>query len=396
MKKIIDKYAHFVSYHPKLVLGIFAIFTLIMLFGSSLLNNKSMDYEDMLPEDYGVIKAFKMISQDFGGASSAIVLISIENEYPNSNEITSVCDPKLITYSKKLEDYLSTATGVEEVNGIGNFVYDYYGIIPNSMQETKKVCSSPGASRIVSQDESMNVITLILNEKVDSTELTSEVEQVVNMLNKPAGIKVSLVGDIFAESIVMKEIGPSMSKTSNIAMIGIILILFLIFRTIKGVALPLTTIIFGVLWAMGFMGLIGTGISTMTSGTISMIMGVGIDFGIQIMSRFSYELKKNKKRKAMEETIKGTLFPIFTTALACLIGFKAMGLGELTMMAEIGDVMSYGVVFCMLAAITIVPSLLVVLTKDKKGKNKKLSLKEKIKELIKEIKEKINSKNVNK
>ncbi len=398
MKKLnlINKYASFVSNNPKLVLIIFAIFSCIMIFGSSLLQNKSMDYEDMLPQDYDVIKAFTLISQDFGGASSAIILVSIDNSYINSNEIKSVCEPQLIIYSKKLEDYLSTSTSVTEVTGIGNLVYDYYGRIPNSINEIRKVSQSSGASRIISEDESMSVITLILESEVDATELTREVEQAVNTLDKPAGIKVSLVGDIFAESIVMKEIGPSMSKTSNIAMIGIIIILFLIFKTVKGVVLPLTTIIFGVLWAMGFMGLIGAGISTMTSGTISMIMGVGIDFGIQIMSRFNYELKKNKKRKAMEETIKGTLFPIFTTALACLIGFKAMGLGELTMMAEIGDVMSYGVIFCMIAAVTVVPSLLVVLTKENIEKNKKLSLKENIKELINKIKKKSNSENVNK
>jgi predicted RND superfamily exporter protein len=395
MKKIIDNYSKFVSNHALMVLILSLSFTLLMIVGNSLVKNKTMDYEDMLPENYESIKAFKLIANDFGSTSSGIIVVEIDNSFSNSNEIKFISDPEIVRYSKKLEDYLKNVEGVSEVRGLGNLVYDYYGNISNSISDIRKVSLSQGASNIVAKDESLEVITLILEQEIDSSELTRQVEEIVYALDKPAGIKVSLTGDIFAESIVMEQIGPSMSTTSNVAMIAIIVILFLLFKKIKSVVLPLMTIIFGVLWTMGFMGFIGSGISTMTSGTISMIMGVGIDFGIQIMSRFNYENKKNKKNKAMEETLKGTLFPIFTTAIACLVGFKAMGLGELTMMAEIGDVMSYGVVFCMLAAITIVPSLLILLTKDNSTKKEDLSLKEKIKELINKLNKKSNSKNVN-
>ncbi len=384
MKKIISKYSKFLSSNPGIILMLCGVFCVVMILGMIRLENKSMDYEDMLPQDYEVIKSFKMISQDFGGTSSGIVLITLDNLYPNSNELTSVVDSQVVIYSKKLEDYLSTSSYVTKVKGIGNLVYDYYNKIPGSINEIRTISQSLGAKSIVSQDESMIVITLTFDEDVNSEKITKEIQEIVQTLDKPAGIRVSLVGDVFAQSVVMQEIGPSMSVTSNFAMAAIIIILFLIFKNLKSVFLPLMTIIFGVFWTMGFMGLIGNGLSTMTSGTISMIMGVGIDFGIQIMSRFNYELKTNKKKKAMEETLKGTLFPIFTTALACLVGFKAMGLGKLTMMKEMGDVMSYGVVFCMIAAITIVPSLLILLTKDKK-RDKKGNIIEEEKSLIKKI-----------
>lgn len=366
MKKLISKYSSFVSNNAKLILIICLIFTGLMLIGNSLVKNKTLDYNEMLPENYDSIKAFKLIANEFGSTGSGIIVIEIDNSFKNSNEQTFICSPEIVRYSKKLEDYLKNVEQIEKVNGIGKIVYDYYGEIPNSIYEIKQVCKSVFAEQTVSQDESLSVITLTLQEDVDSEKLTKEVNQIVSNLEKPQGIKVSLTGDIFASEIIMQQIGPSMALTSNIAIISIFLILFLLFKKIKSVIIPLMTIIFGVVWTMGFMGLIGKGISTITSGTISMIMGVGIDFGIQIMSRFNYELKKHNKNKAMEQTLNGTLFPILTTALACLIGFKAMGLGELTMMAEIGDVMSYGVVFCMLAAVTLIPSLLLIFTKDKK------------------------------
>ena len=108
------------------------------------------------------------------------------------------------------------------------------------------------------------------------------------------------------------------------------------------------------------------GINVATSGVISMIMGIGIDFGIQIITRFKQELKNNEKREAMRITINGIFMPMFITTLAALIGFRAMSLGQLKLMGEMGTIMSLGVAFCMLAAITIVPSILVLFTKEKK------------------------------
>ncbi|TAN39045.1 MAG: hypothetical protein EPN24_05590, partial [Candidatus Methanoperedens sp.] len=50
------------------------------------------------------------------------------------------------------------------------------------------------------------------------------------------------------------------------------------------------------------------------------------------------------------------------TTLAALIGFQAMSLGRLTFLADMGTMMSYGVAACMVAAITVVPAI--ILTVD--------------------------------
>ena len=50
----------------------------------------------------------------------------------------------------------------------------------------------------------------------------------------------------------------------------------------------------------------------------------------------------------------------YITTLAALIGFRAMSLGQLTLLADLGNMMSYGVLFCFIAAITVIPSMLVI------------------------------------
>jgi hypothetical protein len=388
IKKIIDKYAKLVSNKPLLILIVFILFTILMIFGNSLIKNKNVDYKDMLPQNYEVIKSFNMISEDFGNSNSGMIVLTIDNSYKNSNEIKSVCDPELIKYSKKIEDSLKNIPEINSVNGIGNIAYSIYNMIPNDILKVKQVCKSSLSSQIISKDESMALITLSFNEDVSSKDATDIIDNVIKNFEKPSGIKVDLAGDIFAQQAVLNEIGPSIAKTSSFSMILIVLVLFLMFKKVKYVFTPLTTIIFGVIWTTGFLGLMNIGLSTMTSGTISMIMGIGIDFGIQIISRFNYEKKSNKKTKAMENTLNGVISPILITTISCLIGFKAMGLGELSMMKEIGNILSYGILFCMLASLTIVPSILLILTKDDENKDSFNGLKNFLKFDKKKIKKK--------
>jgi predicted RND superfamily exporter protein len=325
----------------------------------------------MLPQNYDVIKSFEIIEEEFGSTNSGTIMLEVDNSYINANEHSSVVNREVILYSLKLENYLSYIEDVKSVSGIGNIIEQNYNQIPQDIEEIKIISKSIIGKNYVSKDESIALIKISFDENVDSKTTTKEIQELINQIKKPAGIKVSLVEGIFEEVIINEQMGPDMNRTSMFSIIAIVLILTLLFRSIKGVALPLMTIIFGIFWTLGFLGLINSGLSSMTSGAISMIMGIGIDFGIQVMNRFKQELKENNKRKAMENTLNGILTPIFTTTLACLIGFKAMGLGELSMMAELGNVMSYGVMFCMFASITIVPSLLIIFTKEKTIKKKK-------------------------
>jgi predicted RND superfamily exporter protein len=113
-------------------------------------------------------------------------------------------------------------------------------------------------------------------------------------------------------------------------------------------------------------------------------LGIGIDFGIQIINRYRQELKNtnNDVEESMRISITKVFYPLFTTTLAALIGFNAMSLGQLTIMADMGKMMGYGVFFCFLAAISFVPAITIIVEKFSKS-NKFNNFKNKI--LIKKI-----------
>jgi hypothetical protein len=62
----------------------------------------------------------------------------------------------------------------------------------------------------------------------------------------------------------------------------------------------------------------------------------------------------------MVDTLKNVFYPMCITTLAAVIGFKCLALGQLPMIADMGTMMATGVVFCMIAALTVVPAILVL------------------------------------
>jgi RND superfamily putative drug exporter len=93
----------------------------------------------------------------------------------------------------------------------------------------------------------------------------------------------------------------------------------------------------------------------MTSGAMAMIMGIGIDFGIQVTKRFRYELRTYEREEAMVNTLQNVFYPMVITTIAAVTGFLCLSLGELPMMQDMGKMLAIGVVCCMVAALTVVP-----------------------------------------
>jgi len=367
---LINQYGKLVTNKPVLVLIVTLIFTGAMFYSVTKIQVVNMDYEDILPKDNEVIDAFEFVKNEFGGADNALIVIEIDPSISNSDEPIDIRDPRVIKYIDILTQQSQYVDYVDDVSSISRIILESnQERIPNSLQSIKNLLkNNPFANQYISNDYSMSLIKINLNEDAanNAKEIERQLSKLIDKTEKPVGIKVQLAGETLKEPILQKETGKDMNKTSLFSIIGIVLILFLLFRSIKNTILPLMTILFGIIWALGFTSLIGMGISPVTSGVISMIMGIGIDFGIQVINRFKQELREYNKKEAMRKTINGVFMPMLTTTLAALIGFRAMSLGELKMMGEMGTIMSFGVAFCMLAAVTIVPSVLVLVERKTK------------------------------
>lgn len=357
---IIKKYAKFISNNPIKVLIITLIITVASVILASNVSTTSLDNEDAIPDGYTVKEAFDIIGNDFGDRDSLMISVELNKRTPE--QINDLREPFVVEYIHKLSVLSEEFRDIREVNSLSTYLKEENnGKLPHSKSTIKRLVSENELYfNYISEDFTHSVIRLDLEDGYTTEEVVNDLQELINNVEKPAPLKVSPAGELATNPIIEDEIGPDMQKTSQIAIVGILIILLLLFGSVRYAFTPLAVIIAGVIWAYGYFGLTGVEIDPATSGSITMIIGIGIDFGIQTIKRFRQELENKEPSMAMEETIYRVLPPMFIATLAAIIGFRAMAVGELTIMEDLGTLLSYGVATCFLAAITIVPAISVI------------------------------------
>jgi len=370
-KKPLERYARFVSHHALVVLAIFLIFTIFTGYQASLMETAGTSQKEWLPEDIEVVNTFELIADQFAGSfSSATIVVEAAPGYAGSDEIRDMRDPRVLRYVDVLAERAKLVYGVVSAESAADVIKEANGgKIPSSLRSVKSLLehnekAKQQMSNYICDDNTMSVVRLKLLEDVDEARVVEGLNEVIKG-NKPAGVVVELSGDP-VQKVTMQELAQeTMGMTSFVSFALIILILIIIFTSIKYGLIPLLTIIFGNIWAYGTLVLAGFEVTPSTSGVMAMIMGIGIDFGIQVTKRFRYELRTQKREEAMVDTLKNVFYPMTITTLAAVIGFKCLSLGKLPMMKDMGTMMATGVVFCAIAALTVVPAVLVLLERKK-------------------------------
>jgi len=373
----LEKYARFVAHHAIIVLAIFLLFTIFTGYQTTLMGEAAESYEDWLPEDIEVIDTFELIADHFAGSFvTSTIVVETEPRFSKSEEIRDVRDPEVLRYVDLLTERSKLVYGVVDAESAADVIKEANGgRIPSSLRSVKSLLrnnevAEQRISNYISDDYSMTVVRLNLLADVNAEVVVEELREVIN-IDKPQGVSVDITGDPVIDAAMIELSQSTMQKTSLVSFALIILILIIVFASIKYGLIPLLTIVFGVIWAFGTLVLAGFEVTPSTSGVMAMIMGIGIDFGIQVTKRFRYELQNRKKEEAMVNTLSNVFYPMLITTIAAVIGFKCLSLGKLPAMADMGTMMATGVVFCMVAALTVVPAVLVLFEREnKKGEEK--------------------------
>jgi hypothetical protein len=362
--KIFDNYINFLTNKPFIVILITILLTIFSLSQIGNIGNKEIVMKEILPSDLEKVEVFDIVEDEFSSTKSVIITIQLDpSKYSNINDMR---DPLVLEYEYILTQEISKLNEVISAESLATILKENNNNhLPKSIIEVNNLIqSNTQSSRYINSDYSLSVIRIVVEEKYDVSSMILEIEKNIEYLNKPYGISIGITGEEVSQNKVLEDLDSDMTSTAIISMIGIIIVLLLIFRSLFYGLSPLLSIVFGILWAFGIVAIIGMKMSSATSGVISMIMGIGIDFGIQTLSRFKQELAENANPVlAMQITMKSVFTPMLTTTIAGVIGFQAMTLGNLSVLADMGIMMTYGIICCFLAAITIVPALVLVYEK---------------------------------
>ncbi len=149
--------------------------------------------------------------------------------------------------------------------------------------------------------------------------------------------------------------------------IFIVITLWLIFRNVKWVIMPLLGCATSVIIMIGLLGLIGWKVTVISSNFIALMLILNMAMNIHVTVRFlqlKKEFKELTKAEAVLETSKKMFLPILYTVLTTICAFLSLIFSGIKPIIDFGWMMTMGLSVSILVTFLLLPSLLNIFSSE--------------------------------
>ena len=359
------KLSVFIVGHSKLVIGIVILLTIIFAWQANDIEQR-IDLEENMPEDDLRLSTFTELRDRYSQEDEVTFILTGDN----------VLSPESLAIVDKITDDFLNHPQIKEVTSLTNlseFVASEEGIssaqliedIPQNEQEArqlrKKILSDPWyVNRLVSQDGQSTIIQFQPIHLDFFEERLALFEDALEIISKNKGnLQINFAGPMAIDYEGDKILGKDLQKLLPMVLLLTLIILFISFRSIRGVLLPTITVILSVIWTIGFMALVNRPLSTITNIMPILLIGVGSAYGIHIIARYREGLSDGlEKRQALMLSVEQTGIGVWLAAITTMVGFGSLALSDFKMIWEFGIFSAFGVFSAFVISVTFIPAVL--------------------------------------
>jgi predicted RND superfamily exporter protein len=359
-----------------LVIGALTVFFAFQLPKAELDNNNIR----FVPEDDEARLTSQFIDDNFG--SSLFMLVGLERRYGD------IFDSAFLNRIREFVDRMEEVEIVGTVNSIvsADYIYGAGDAVVVEKLADESFSGDPAGiaelkRRILSWDMYRRAL---VSDDFTATQVLVTLDISYEMASRPEVIESfieirDIAKEMFADYAEVYVTGiPIISATINEAMqsdlalmvplvvLVVIVVLFFSFRRFTPVILPLLTVLVAVIWSVGAMPLLGIKLSVVSSVLPVILVAVGSAYGIHVITHYLEEAGKTPgiSREEHRALILGILRKIgkavFLAALTTLAGFSSFCFTSVLPIREFGFFSSFGVLVSFIAAVTLIPSLLII------------------------------------
>jgi hypothetical protein len=228
---------------------------------------------------------------------------------------------------------------------------------PISLDDLKAAGLDRLVSRYVRPDDEGGYRSVTYLFPADSSAKRVAPPALVRALDRPKE-GIELTGVNIASTEMRRIFKRDAWKAVTLGLILVTVLLWLDFRSLWLTTLANFQVLTGVVWMLGAMQMLHIKMNFVNAFVTTMILGVGIDYGIHIIHRISQEGLSNPT--GLLETGKAVVMAAMTN----VAGFGTVGLSNYPGLASMGKVAAIGSVTCLITALTALPALL-ILTKTR-------------------------------
>ena len=278
------------------------------------------------------------------------------------------------------EEEMSNARQETEAVGMLNQMDEFFSLLAEYLENPDSVSLSEqgrilseiflyGSEYNFSPDNTMLMFTLIPDfGPIDFEEaifMMEELNKIKDQVEREiSGIEIGFTGDIPIQSDEQAAMGFDLMIPALVAFFMILVLFIFSFDQFRSVIFILISLIIGIVYNFGFLGITVKEINMMTSIMSVLLVGLGVDYGIQVVTNFNtYRREGHEPSEALRLTYTRAGMGIFLAALTTSLAFFVMAVTGSKAFAQFGMVLGTGILQCFISMFFLLPAFLLIFGK---------------------------------
>jgi len=363
------RFTRWIFGHKRHIVITTILITALSLFGMSRVWINS-SFLDKFGKDSEIVATDRFVNSHFGGTTTLNIVLEAKEEgaFKNPGLLLKVeklqgelaKDPE-VGSSFALTDYL------RRMNRVMHEDRPEFDTIPNKRNLIAQylllyeMSGDPDAlPRVVNYD--YNRLNLTVQLKSDNSKTMNKVIAIVETHRaefQEAGVKVNYAGSGYKALIFTDLILEGQVTSLLLSLIIVILLLAMMFRSIKLGLIGAVPITLTALISFGVMGLMDIPLSTTTALLASITIGVGIDYAVHFIDRYRVSLHTiGDPEEAMGVTMGHAGRAIFFNAVVVVLGFLVLLMSDFPPNRALGALIALGMFVSFLGTVTVMVLML--------------------------------------
>ncbi len=300
---------------------------------------------------------------------------TLEDELPHLEEVRSLVNARVtrgeadeLIVEDLLEDWPEDSRGWEDLRGYvaGNPLYENLLISQDRRLTTVSIetsayslAESDDYEEGFDSDEEEAPAAFLSG--AENTEVVRRAREIARRFDAE-GFRIHVSGQPVLMNDLAEAIQTNMVRFVGLMILIIAALLFVLFRRISGVILPLVVVMPSVSGTIGSMAIAGEFLSAPTQILPSLLLAVGIGAAVHILTIFYQHLDAGESREdAIAHTLKHSGLPICMTSLTTAGGLLSFTSAEIAPVMAIGIFAPIGILLALLYCLFLLPALLAIL-----------------------------------
>ena len=135
--------------------------------------------------------------------------------------------------------------------------------------------------------------------------------------------------------------------------IAIMIVILLVLFDVRWRLLPMAVILIGIVWAFGLAGYLGIPLTIVTIAGLPVMLGIGIDYAIQMHARVEEEVVIDREAHPIQETARNLCPALLVVTFDAIFAFAALRFAKVPMLRQFGLLLAVGIAVICLCSIIV-------------------------------------------